>query len=98
MHAARDAFSSSVIFSAPALSSMTTANCWSSKGFRAAGDDVPVDVGVALVGAEREKINPIGPYLLAYRLSHPVHDALQTEVLLDSEVARHLLFMLFRRD
>jgi hypothetical protein len=54
-----------------------------------------VDVGVTLVGANRENVHPLSPYLLAHRLGDPVNDPLQIEVLLDREVARNLLF---RRD
>ena len=46
---------------------------------------MPVDVGVALVGAKRENVNPLGTYLLAHRLSHAVYDPLQTDVLPDRE-------------
>src|SRR3712207_7567745 len=37
-------------------------------------DDVPVDVGVALVGTEREHVHALGPHLLAHRLRDPVED------------------------
>src|SRR3712207_5140868 len=57
--------------------------------------DVPVDVGVALVGTEREHVHALGPHLLAHRLRDPVEDGpLQGEVLLRREVRRRLLALL----
>ncbi len=59
---------------------------------------MPVDVGVALVGTKGEDVHPLGTDLLAHCLRDPVDEPVQPDVLLHSEVARHLLAVLFGGD
>jgi hypothetical protein len=53
--------------------------------------DVPVDVPVSGLAAQAQDVEPLGGQLLADRFSHPVDQALQGEILLDTEVGGDLL-------
>ena len=59
---------------------------------------MPVDVGVALVGAECVEVHPLRPDLLAHRLGNLVEQPLKVRVLRHGEAAGHLLAMLLGSD
>lgn len=59
---------------------------------------MPVDVAVCLLAAEGEDVDPLGGDFPPHGLGNLVDQPLEIEILLNSEIARHLLAMLARGD
>ena len=57
---------------------------------------MPVNVRVALITTKRINVHSFSLHFFAYRLGNLIEQPLKIQILLDSEVARHLLFVLSR--
>lgn len=55
---------------------------------------MPVDVRVSLLAAQAEDVHPFGLDDCAEGFADPMHDALKVQILLDREIAGHLLAVL----
>ncbi len=56
---------------------------------------MPVDVRDAFVAAEREDVHPLRAHFLSHRFGNLVDEPLQVQIIVNGEIARYLLPVLF---